>query len=233
MLPHLLLGDEGRRLQTTGENGSQRRNLESRAKNCALYKDPHLHPRPGRARRQNLGQLCKTFFPERVGVGRFRRVVSLYMLVPRPRVVTETFQRESALDRIFNRLMGRAVRLGIGPGYMRLLEVRGRKSGRIFTTPVNVLEFQGRRWIVAARGETAWARNARAAGRVVLRRGASSESLAVRELADADKAEVIKAFVDRFASQVQRFFDARAGSPADAFAAAAPRTPVFELIGDV
>ena len=129
----------------------------------------------------------------------------------------ETFQKESTLDRLFNRLMGRALKLGFAPGYMRLLEVRGRKSGRTFTTPVNVLDFNGRRWLVAARGETAWARNARAAGHVVLRRGASAESLIVRELADADKPEVVKAFLDRFASQVQRFFDVPAGSPVDAF----------------
>ncbi|HEV2169739.1 MAG TPA: nitroreductase family deazaflavin-dependent oxidoreductase [Candidatus Binatus sp.] len=140
------------------------------------------------------------------------------------------FQKESTLDRFFNRLMGRALRLGFAPGYMRLLEVRGRKSGNTFTTPVNLLEFNGKRWLVAARGETAWARNARAAGRVVLRRGSRAESMTVRELADADKPEVIKAFLDRYASQVQRFFDVPAGSPADAFRATASRTPVFELI---
>jgi deazaflavin-dependent oxidoreductase (nitroreductase family) len=142
----------------------------------------------------------------------------------------EPFQKESTLDRFFNRMMGQALRFGFAPGYMRLLEVRGRKSGKLFTTPVNVLDFQGKRWLVAARGETAWARNARAAGRVVLRRGSSTESFTVRELADADKPEVIKAFLDRFKSQVQRFFDVPAGSPADAFRATASRTPVFELI---
>jgi len=146
--------------------------------------------------------------------------------------VAENFQKESPLDRFFNRLMGQALKLGIAPGYMRLLEVRGRKSGKLFTTPVNLLEFQSRRILVAARGETAWARNARAAGRVTLRRGGRAESLRVRELADADKPEIIKAFLDRFASQVQRFFDVPAGSPADAFRAVASRTPVFELIAD-
>src|ERR1700721_4752857 len=94
----------------------------------------------------------------------------------------ETFQKESPLDRFFNRLMGRALKLGFAPGYMRLLEVRGRKSGKTFTTPVNVLDFNGRRWLVAGGGETAGARTAGAAGHVVLRRGASAESLMVREL---------------------------------------------------
>jgi deazaflavin-dependent oxidoreductase (nitroreductase family) len=144
--------------------------------------------------------------------------------------MAETFQKESGVARFFNRVMGRAVKIGFAPGYMRLLEVRGRKSGKTFTTPVNILEFEGKRWLVAARGETAWARNARAAGHVVLRRGSLAESLMVRELADADKPAVIKAFLDRFASQVQSFFEVPAGSPVEAFRASASRTPVFELI---
>lgn len=145
-------------------------------------------------------------------------------------VVPEIFQKERSLDRFFNRLMGRLLRLGFAPAYMRLLEVRGRKSGKTFTTPVNIIEVRGKRWLVAARGETAWARNARAAGHIILRRGSAAESLMVRELPDADKPEIIKAFLDRYASQVQRFFDVPAGSPADAFRATATRTPVFELI---
>jgi deazaflavin-dependent oxidoreductase (nitroreductase family) len=140
------------------------------------------------------------------------------------------FQPESTIDRIFNRLMGRAVAFGIGPGYMRLLEVRGRKSGKTFTTPVNLLEFDGRRYLVAARGETAWARNARAAGHIVLRKGSRHESCAVRELADTEKPRILKAFLDRFASQVQRFFDLPAGSPEASFRVTAAGKPVFELI---
>ena len=143
----------------------------------------------------------------------------------------DKFQPESPLDRLFNRFMGRLLRLGIAPGYMRLLEVRGRKSGKLFTTPVNLLEFHGRLILVAARGETAWARNARAAGRVTLRRGSTAQSLRVRELPDTDKPEIIKAFLDRFASQVQRFFDVKAGSPPDAFRAVSARTPGIMMGG--
>ena len=143
----------------------------------------------------------------------------------------DTFQKESTLDRFFNRLMGRALRARIRPRHIcacsRSAAANPAGPSR---RPVNILDFKGRRWLVAARGETAWARNARAAGHIVLRRGSRAESLIVRELADADKPEVIKAFLDRFASQVQRFFDVPAGSPVDAFRATASRTPVFELI---
>ena len=144
----------------------------------------------------------------------------------------ETFQKESALARFFNRLMGRAVKLGIAPGYMRLLEVRGRNRGRPRRPPSTSSNSRVGDGGGCSRPDCL-GRNARAAGRVVLRRGASSESLTVRELDDADKPEIIKAFLDRFASQVQRFFEVPAGSPADAFRTVASRTPVFELVADV
>jgi deazaflavin-dependent oxidoreductase (nitroreductase family) len=141
----------------------------------------------------------------------------------------DRFIRETPLARILNRLMGAMLRLGIAPGYMRLLEVRGRKSGKVYATPVNLLEMNGRTYLVAARGQTAWARNARAAGRATLRRGARATVFVARELADAEKPAVLKAFLDRYSSQVQQFFSVQAGSPADAFASMAPSTPVFEL----
>ena len=49
---------------------------------------------------------------------------------------------------------------------MHLLTVRGRKSGLPRTTPVNLIEYQGRRWLVAPYREVAWVRNVRAAGEV-------------------------------------------------------------------
>ncbi len=144
----------------------------------------------------------------------------------------DRFVRETPLARMLNRLMGATLRLGIGPGYMRLLEVRGRKSGKTYATPVNLLELNGRTFLVAARGHTAWSRNARAAGRVTLRRGPRATPYTTRELADAEKPAVLKAFLDKYASQVQQFFLVQAGSPADAFASMAPSTPVFELIAE-
>ena len=55
---------------------------------------------------------------------------------------------------------------GMGLAHNYVLEVRGRKSGRIYSAPIDLLEFEGRRYLVAPRGETQWVRNARAAGRV-------------------------------------------------------------------
>jgi deazaflavin-dependent oxidoreductase (nitroreductase family) len=46
----------------------------------------------------------------------------------------------------------------------RVLEVRGRKSGEPRRTPVNLMTFEGGRYLVAPRGHTQWVRNLRAQG---------------------------------------------------------------------
>jgi len=38
----------------------------------------------------------------------------------------------------------------------RVLEVKGRSSGQPRRTPVNLLDFEGERYLVAPRGETQW-----------------------------------------------------------------------------
>jgi deazaflavin-dependent oxidoreductase (nitroreductase family) len=138
--------------------------------------------------------------------------------------------RATGFERFFNGLMGTLVGYGIGPGYMRLLQVKGRKSGRIFATPVNLIEVGGRRYLVAARGDTAWSRNARVSGEVTLKRGSSAERCALQLVPDADRPPILKAFLDKYASQVQRFFPVQAGSPVEAFREMAPAAPVFELL---
>jgi hypothetical protein len=52
---------------------------------------------------------------------------------------TPAFQKPSAIEALFNRAFGFLVGLGIAPAYMQLLQVRGRKSGRIYSSPVNLL----------------------------------------------------------------------------------------------
>jgi deazaflavin-dependent oxidoreductase (nitroreductase family) len=137
--------------------------------------------------------------------------------------------KPSSSERFFNRLMGFLVGYGIGPRYMRLLQVRGRKSGKIFTTPVNLVVLDGRRYLVAARGDTAWSRNARVSGEVTLKRGSNLDRCRVVLVPDSDKPPVLKAFLDAYASQVQRFFPVNAGAPVEAFREMAPQAPVFEL----
>jgi hypothetical protein len=75
-----------------------------------------------------------------------------------------------AVDRIFGHALAFLVWIGLIRGHFYVLEVRGRKSGKTISLPVDPLDFEGRRYLVSARGETNWVRNARTAGEVVLAR---------------------------------------------------------------
>ena len=139
------------------------------------------------------------------------------------------FARLSLIDRLFNGLIGALVGLGVGPAHMRVLEVRGRKSGKLYTLPVDLLSHQGKTYLVAPRGNTQWVRNAEASAVVTLRRGKQAERYRLRPLANAEKPPIIKAYLDTFRREVQRFFPVPAGSPIDAFVPLAERYPAFEL----
>ena len=143
---------------------------------------------------------------------------------------SETFRKPSAVEAAFNRALGFLVGLGIGPSYMQLLQVRGRKTGRTYSTPVNLLESGGKAYLVAPRGRTQWVRNAESAGEISLKRGNTRRRFRLRTLPDGEKPELLKAYLDRYASQVQRYFSVRAGSPAEAFREVAAEYPAFELI---
>lgn len=141
----------------------------------------------------------------------------------------ESFQRPSSIEAFFNRVMGKLVAMGMGPGYMRVLEVRGRKSGRLFSTPVNLLELNGVLYLVAPRGNTQWARNARVARRVGLRRGATRVHYQVEEIPSQDRPDILREYLRRYRREVQRYFSVDANAGREAFAAVADRYPVFKL----
>jgi deazaflavin-dependent oxidoreductase (nitroreductase family) len=140
------------------------------------------------------------------------------------------FQAPSAVEAGFNRVMGFLAGLGIGPSFIYLLQVRGRKSGKIFSTPVNLMEFGGKQILVAPRGRTQWVRNAEAAGEITLKRGSKRLRFGLQPIGDELKAPILKEYLDRYASAVGKFFPVPPGSPADSFHAIAGNYPVFELI---
>lgn len=74
--------------------------------------------------------------------------------------------RAGSGTRMVNRVFLVMTRLGIGKGYRHILTVRGRKTGRPFSNPVDVMQSDGQRWLVAAYGVTSWVRNTRKAGQV-------------------------------------------------------------------
>jgi deazaflavin-dependent oxidoreductase (nitroreductase family) len=127
-------------------------------------------------------------------------------------------------------LIAPAARLGVAGKRTHILTVRGRKSGRKYSTPVQLVFRDGQRWLVSPYGERAWVRNARAAGEVELTRALKTERLRVEEVDAQTAAPVLREYLET-TPIVKAYFDAEADSPLDAFAAEAARHPVFRLVG--
>lgn len=140
------------------------------------------------------------------------------------------FNQPTAMERGFNRFFGFLVGLGLGLKHNYLLQVRGRKSGKLYSTPIDLLEMDGKRFLVAPRGRTQWVRNAEAAGEVTLKRGGFRQSFQLRAIPDSDKPQYLKAYLDSFKTTVQRYFPVPAGLDVAAFASIAANYPVFELL---
>ncbi|MEU0883540.1 nitroreductase/quinone reductase family protein [Lentzea sp. NPDC005914] len=144
--------------------------------------------------------------------------------------MTHGNSRPSGFERFANNLVGGLVKLGVGPRSMRTLFVRGRTSGKWYSTPVNLLELGGTRYLLAPRGVTQWVRNLRAAGTGELRRGRSVETFSAVELPDEAKPVIMQAYLERWHGQVKQFFPGLdASTPQDKLLARAGDYPVFEL----
>jgi len=140
------------------------------------------------------------------------------------------FRKPTTFEALLNRAFGFLIGLGIGPAHIYLLQVRGRKSGKLFSTPVDLLPFKGTLYLVAPRGRTQWVRNAEAAGEITLKKGSKVQKYRLRPIVNADKPEILKAYLDNFKAEVQRYFPVPAGSPVQDFAGIVESYPAFELL---
>ena len=132
---------------------------------------------------------------------------------------------------VFNRAVAFLTRHGVSVLGSRVLAVKGRSSGQWRTTPVNLLSLDRHRYLVAARGETQWVRNLRAAGTGELRAGRHPETFRGRELTDEEKVPVLRAYLRRWKAEVGVFFEGTGpDSSDDQIRAIAPRHPAFEVL---
>ena len=131
---------------------------------------------------------------------------------------------------VFNPAVAMLTRLGISIAGSRVLEVRGRKSGQPRRTPVNLLTHEGERYLVAPRGNTQWARNLRAGGSGRLLVGRRSEGFSARELDDAEKEPILRAYLRRWKWEVGAFFEGVGPDSSQAeLRRIASKHPVFKI----
>ena len=134
---------------------------------------------------------------------------------------------------IFNRVVAGLTKMGISVLGSRVLSVRGRKSGELRSTPVNLLTVDGIQYLVAPRGHTQWVRNLRVAGTGELRVGRRVETFTPTELADADKPAILRAYLKRWKFEVGMFFDGVDHTASDEeLLRIAPGYPVFRIAID-
>ena len=130
---------------------------------------------------------------------------------------------------VFNPAVALASRLGIGIAGSRRLTVRGRKSGKPYTTPVNPLELDGATYLVAPRGNTQWARNLRVVREGELHHGRRSTPFRGEEVPDSEKLPILKAYLGKWAWEVGAFFELPKDPSDDDIRRIAPDHPVFRV----
>src|SRR3954453_4506789 len=107
------------------------------------------------------------------------------------------YQRPGRLQKlVFNPIVAGLTRMGISLAGSRVLEVRGRTSGEPRRTPVNPLDFEGGRYLVAPRGTTQWGGKLRASGQGRLIAGRRSEDFHSEELSDGEKPALLRAYLE-------------------------------------
>lgn len=145
--------------------------------------------------------------------------------------MTETrYLRSGKGENLFHRGVAWLARHGVSVMGTRLLSVRGRKSGELRSTPVNLMHVDGERYLVAPRGHTQWVRNLRAAGEGQLTLGRRTETFHAIELSDEDKPPLLRTYLEKWAWEVGRFFEGvDKNSPDEVIRGIAPGFPVFRL----
>lgn len=142
------------------------------------------------------------------------------------------YQRPDWFTRhIFNNLVRGLTRIGVSVRGSRVLEHQGRRSGKLFHTPVNLLDYDGTQYLVAPRGETQWVRNVRSAdGHLVLILGRRRQHCTATEIPVEDSLPILRSYLKRWKFETGMFFHGLTPDASDAeWTAEAARHPVFAL----
>jgi hypothetical protein len=131
---------------------------------------------------------------------------------------------------VFNRTVAAFTRLGISVWGSRVLRVRGRTSGEWRTSPVNLLTYKGKQYLVAPRGHTQWVRNIRVAGDGELLLGSKIQKFKAVEIPDEEKVPILRDYLKRWKFEVGMFFGGVSDASPDAeLLRIAPDHPVFRV----
>ena len=143
----------------------------------------------------------------------------------------ERYDQPNLAARVFNGVVRGLAEIGVSLGGTKALRVRGRTTGKRRAVVINLLTVDGTEYVVSPRGNTHWARNARAAGAVELGPRWRSTPIPIAEVSDDGKPPLLKAYLDRWFWQVKgHVAGLTPQSGEEELGAAAPSIPVFEVL---
>jgi len=131
---------------------------------------------------------------------------------------------------LFNPTVAAITSAGVSLRGSRVLQVRGRTSGQLRETPVNLLTFEGDRYLVAPRGVTQWVRNIRVSGDGALRLGRRTDRFRAVEIEDDEKVPILRAYLKHWKAETGIFFGGVGpDAPDEELRRIAPDHPVFRV----
>ena len=145
--------------------------------------------------------------------------------------MTVRYDEPNLAARAGNEVIRWLAEAGVSIAGTRALRVRGRKTGKLRGVVINLLRVDGRDYVVSPRGNTQWARNARAAGSVDTGPRWRSRVVRITEVADEAKPQLLRRYLDRWYWEVKGHVGGLTPeSTDDEMGAAASSIPVFELL---
>ncbi len=145
--------------------------------------------------------------------------------------MTVRYDEPNLAARAGNEVIRWLAEAGVSIAGTRALRVRGRKTGKLRGVVVNLLSVDGRDYVVSPRGNTQWARNARAAGSVETGPRWRSREVRIVEVADDAKPQLLRRYLGRWYWEVKGHVGGLTPeSTDDEMRAAASSIPVFELL---
>ena len=92
-------------------------------------------------------------------------------------------------------------------GGVPTLTVRGRRTGRTYRMPINVVSVAGVQYLVSPRGETTWSRNLRTNAECALKVKGSERRYRATEVDITERAPIIAAYLEKWRSQTRSQFE--------------------------
>jgi deazaflavin-dependent oxidoreductase (nitroreductase family) len=92
-------------------------------------------------------------------------------------------------------------------GGLPVLAVRGRRSGKTYRTPVNLLEMNGAHFLISPRGETIWSRNLRVVGECSVKIKGRERRFRATEVPPAERGPIIAAYLAQYARGTRAQFE--------------------------